>query len=518
MGFAVPVFAVQGEGGAADQVGWIVGVKEVAADLYPLLRQPGETAETALGVLVRASGQVIEYLSPLPDTKPLDLKMAANTPDLDTAFAIANPGVFDSRHVDYRSRPVLMTSRAFAAAPWTLIYEVRRSEALGPAQARLTGVLVALLLAIALVAALVVAVWRHASSRRAREAAERYQRTAARLEDQRNLLRLVTDSQPTSIFILDAEGRYHFANRQAAQGTGLSPQELVGKNIANVLGPHAARRYLELNRRALEQGRLVSEVEPVDTPAGPRIVKSEHIPIEASSDMPQGVLTVEHDITEAVTERERRTRTLDRLVTTLVSVVDRRDPYAARHSARVAQIARAVAQEMGLGRTEVETAEIAGSLLNLGKILVDPGMLTRSGQLSEDERLLVRQSLLAGADLLEGVEFDGPVVQTLRQAQCHWDGTGVPPGIAGEDILVTARIIAVANAFVGMTSRRAHRDALAIDSAIEALLRGVGKEYDRAVVVALINYLDNRGGRAVVTAAAAEDGSQGGVEQPVEPQ
>src|SRR6185503_7052752 len=110
-------------------------------------------------------------------------------------------------------------------------YEVRRSEALGPAESRLTGLLVALLLAIALVAALIIAVWRHASSRRSREAALLAQHSAARLEEQRNLLRLVTDSQPTSIFILDTEGRYQFANRQAAQGTGLTPQELVGKTI-----------------------------------------------------------------------------------------------------------------------------------------------------------------------------------------------------------------------------------------------------------------------------------------------
>ena len=283
-----------------------------------------------------------------------------------------------------------------------------------------------------------------------------------------------------------------------------------------MLGPHAARRYLELNERALHEGRLVSDVEPVETASGTRVVQSEHIPLEATSDMPRGVLTVEHDITEAVSERERRTRTLDRLVRTLVSVVDRRDPYAARHSARVAQVARAVATEMGLSPTETETAEIAGNLLNLGKILVERDVLTRSGSLSADERQQVRQSLLAGADLLEGIEFDGPVVDTLRQAQACWDGSGIPSGLKGEDILATARVIAVANAFIGMTSRRAHRDALSIDQAVEALLRGVGKEYDRRVVAALINYLDSRGGRAAV--AAAEDGSEGGIEQPVQPQ
>lgn len=517
MGFAVPIYAVQGEHTAADQVGWAIAVKEIADELYPLLRQPGETSQTAVALLVRSAGNQIEYLSPLPDGTPALSFTIAGTPQLDAVFAMVNPGVFSADHVDYRSRPVLLTSRNFTAAPWTLLYEVQRSEALAESESRLRGILIGLLLAIALIAALIIAVWRHASSRRAREAALRAEQTAARLQDQRNLLRLVTDSQPTSISILDTEGRYLFANKQAAQGTGLQPEELTGKTMAAVVGPHAAKRYIELNERALREGHVVSDVERVETPAGERIIQSEHIPIEPTSEMPRAVLAVENDITAAVRERERRARTLDRLVRTLVSVVDRRDPYAARHSARVAQIARAVAEEMGLSTTEVETAEIAGSLLNLGKILVEKDVLTRSGQLSEDERQQIRRSVLAGAELLEGIEFDGPVVETLRQAQAHWDGSGLPAGLSGEEILVTARIIAVANAFVGMTSRRAHREALDIDQAVEALLQGVGKEFDRRVVAALINWLDNRGGREQVAAAAAAE-SDRGIEQPLQPQ
>jgi HD-GYP domain-containing protein (c-di-GMP phosphodiesterase class II) len=109
------------------------------------------------------------------------------------------------------------------------------------------------------------------------------------------------------------------------------------------------------------------------------------------------------------------------------------------------------------------------------------------------------------------------VVETLRQAQAHWDGSGLPAGLSGEEILITARIIAVANAFVGMTSRRAHRAPLGIDEAVETLLKGVGKEFDRRVVAALVNWLDSRGGRAEVAAAAAAE-SELGIEQPLQPQ
>jgi PAS domain S-box-containing protein len=496
MAFSVPVFAVQGDRDAASQIGVVIGIKEVGDELYPLLHQPGETNETASAVLVRRQGTAIEYLSPLPDgTPPLTLKIAANTPDLDAAFAIDKPGGFEE-HRDYRNRAVLVTSRSFTTAPWTLMQSITSSEALGDSKARLQRLWAALILGMALLAVALLAVWRHGTSQRATEAAVRYRTLAGQFEDQRNLLRLVTDSQPTGIVILDAEGRYRFANREAAQTAGIPVEDMSGKPIANVLGPEAAKRYLTLNRQALDSGKVVSDVMRLEGDGRLRVLQSDHIPVSLKKDAPPSVLVVERDITEAVTERERRSRILGQIVRTLVGVVDRRDPYAADHSQRVAVLARAIATEMGLPEREIETAETAGNLLNLGKILVAPELLTKSGELSDEDRRKVRHSIQTSADLLQGIEFDGPVVETLRQAQAHWDGSGSPAGLVGDDILVTARIVGVANAFVGMVSRRAYREALDIDRALEVLLSQVGKAFDRRVVAALINYLDNRGGRA----------------------
>jgi HD-GYP domain-containing protein (c-di-GMP phosphodiesterase class II) len=83
----------------------------------------------------------------------------------------------------------------------------------------------------------------------------------------------------------------------------------------------------------------------------------------------------------------------------------------------------------------------------------------------------------------------------LRLAQEHWDGSGSPAGRAGDDILLTARIVAVANAFAGMISARAHRPGLSFDEAEAALSQAAGTVYDRRPVAALLHVLDNRGGR-----------------------
>jgi HD-GYP domain-containing protein (c-di-GMP phosphodiesterase class II) len=141
-------------------------------------------------------------------------------------------------------------------------------------------------------------------------------------------------------------------------------------------------------------------------------------------------------------------------------------------------------------------AGTAGRLTSLGKILVSGSGLTKEDNLTEDEVERVRASIRASAELLEGIEFGGPVVETLRQVQERWDGKGQPEGRAGEAILVTARIVAVANALVALISPRAHRPALDIDRVLAALLEQSGGAYDRGVVAALVNHMDNRAGRA----------------------
>lgn len=507
--FTVPIYAVQSDNTTASQIGRIVGVKEITNDLYPLLRQPGETSQTATTVLLTTHGNRVAYLSPIADDKqpvsPLGLEMDITTPRLDAAFAIQNVNGFAADRKDYRQNDVLVISRSLQQVPWILMYTVGYEEALGPADQRFRQLAVYLGLALMAMAAAIMAVWRHGSTRRANIAAAQFKDIAQRFNEQRDLLQMVTDSQPTSIFILDEANRYRFANAQTGQLAGLKPEELLGKEIDAVLGPAAAKRYIELGRQARELGSNVTDVARLEMGHKLKVVQTDQIPLAGKAAYSNDVLTVERDITDVVTERERRARTLQQLVKTLVEVVDKRDPFAANHSLRVAAVARAVALEMGLSETEIDTAEIAGNLFNLGKILIPTDLLAKSGNLTGEELNLIRNSIQAGADLLQNIEFDGPVVDTLRQAQARWDGSGIPP-IAGEQILITARIIGVANAFIGMISDRAFRSAISIDEAVESLLKEAGKGFDRRVVAALVNYIDNRGGRAALLATTPKLG------------
>jgi PAS domain S-box-containing protein len=495
IGFVVPVYGVQADAGSSDNIGFVIGVRQIGDDLYGRLRQPGETAQTAESYLVRKTEQTVEYLTPLKDgSKPLTRRMALDTPDLAATFAINTPGGFANRR-DYKGDEVLVTGRAIARAPWFLVRKVDIAEALAETDRRRTTLLTTFILVIIGVAVAIVAVWRHGTSVRAARAAENFRIANERLENRSRFLRVVTDGQPNAVFAVDEGGHYTFANDRAAAGTGINRDEMIGKTMASVIGPVRAKLYRDINAEVFRTLEPVERMHSFEEGEATRTVVSNHISLRADRDNPPGVLVIVQDITDAVQERARRERTMRALVSTLVGLVDRRDPYSADQSQRVAEVATAIAEEMGEPDEVARTVDIAGNLMNLGKILVPEEVLTKTSGLTEDEINLVRESLLHTADMVENVNFDLPVAETLRHLQERYDGTGYPAGLSGEQIAIGARILAVANAFVSMVSPRSYREALTFDAAMTQLSGDAGTRFDRRPMSALTNVIDNRGGR-----------------------
>lgn len=313
------------------------------------------------------------------------------------------------------------------------------------------------------------------------------------------MLSLVTDNQPEPLFIVDEELRLWLANAAATSMMNSNDKDLVGKPLASIAGNAIAMSVQPHCKRALESG--VSHTALIERLHGTelhtistRFVPLPHIPAEGSASSTRGVLICEQDITETLNEREKRLHTLNQLIAMLVSLIDRRDPHAAQYSAYVALVAAATARDMGLSAEMIETTETAARLMNLGKVDIPAEMLVRKGALNNTERDAMRHSLSSSANLLQGIEFNGPVSETLRQAQEHVDGSG-PMALASDSILISSRIIAVANALVSMISPRAYRDPLTIEEATKNLLASSDKQFDRKVVIAVINYIDNHGGR-----------------------
>jgi PAS domain S-box-containing protein len=363
---------------------------------------------------------------------------------------------------------------------------------------RRSTIIITFVLVIAVVGTALLAVWYMAASARATDMASNLKDLAQRFESQQKFLRLVTDSQPNEIAIIDENSTYRFGNQKVAARAGIQAEEVRGKTLAAMVGPVRAKVIEKLNREALAEGAPQTDIHRQQDETDEskfQVIQSEHIPLGETLGMPPGVLMVSEDITEAVMEREKRERTMRELVNTLVTVVDRRDPYSAHHSTRTAEVARAIAAEMGLDQTMVETVDIAASLMNLGKILVPQELLTADRKLTTEERTLIRNSTLTSADLLEGIDFGGPVAQTLGQMLEFVDGTGVPNGLAGDNILKSAQVCAVANTFVGLISPRSYRDGMDFTKAVDILQGDVDHQFSRGVVAALVSHIENKGGR-----------------------
>ncbi|HEB79203.1 MAG TPA: HD domain-containing protein, partial [Rhodospirillales bacterium] len=503
IGFALPVFGVQDDSEGAKGIGVVVGIRVFDKNIFDRLKQLGDTTETSETILIRSTGSMVEYLSPLADgSAPLERSLALDTPKLASVFALQKPGGFAIKR-NYASKDVLVTSRPLAGPPWVVMRMITRAEALSATETRLKTILTVFTLIIAGVSVAIIAVWRHGSSLRATEALEKARISSERFENMSKFMNVVTNNQPTKIITVTADTKYAFANEPASREAGIEPKDMIGKTMASVMGPAQAQAYTEINSEVLERFAKNNDVEEAraqhihtfgeEDSDDFSVIKSDHIPLSGGIDHPPSVLMTLNDITDLTKERRNSEKMLNQLIGTLVSVVDRRDPFSAHHSERVAEVAKSIAEEMGASEEDSKTAQIAGKLMNLGKIFIPPDLLTKTGKLTDKERSQMENSYMVSVDLLEDVDFDGPVVDTIRQFGETWDGKG-PLGLSGNDILLSARILSMANAFVGMASPRAYRQAMTFEKVSNILLEQSGSKFDRKSVSALINYLENRGG------------------------
>ncbi|MBN1771346.1 MAG: GAF domain-containing protein, partial [Deltaproteobacteria bacterium] len=190
-------------------------------------------------------------------------------------------------------------------------------------------------------------------------------------------------------------------------------------------------------------------------------------------------------------QRARRSRaeSLERLRQTLRGAVDAishavelRDPYTAGHQRRSADLARAIAVELGLDAERVEAVRTAGSIHDIGKLKVPTEILVKPGKLTAIEYGLVQLHPRTGFEVLRPVDFPWPLAEIVLQHHERLDGSGYPSGLSGDRILLEARVLAVADIVEAMASHRPYRPALGIPAALEELQRQRGRQLDADVV------------------------------------
>ncbi len=184
-------------------------------------------------------------------------------------------------------------------------------------------------------------------------------------------------------------------------------------------------------------------------------------------------------------------KTIEGVINVVSQVVGSRDPYTASHQRRVAELARVIAREVGLTDWQSNGIYVTGLLHDVGKVCVPSEILCKPGKINSSEFSVIKNHCRVGYDILQKIDFPWPVSRVVLQHHERLDGSGYPEGLSGDDIILEARILSVADVVEAMSSHRPYRPALGLDNALEEIKRGSGILYDSDVVDACLRLLDD---------------------------
>jgi response regulator RpfG family c-di-GMP phosphodiesterase len=176
---------------------------------------------------------------------------------------------------------------------------------------------------------------------------------------------------------------------------------------------------------------------------------------------------------------------------TLIAAVEARDAYTGEHSQAVVEHAVAVARRLGLSEEQVVDVSHVALLHDVGKIAIPDAILRKQGRLTEEEWGVMRTHPIASERLISNAEGLGHLAPAIRAEHEHWDGSGYPDALAGEEIPIASRITLTCDAYHAMTSDRPYRRALSPAAAREELARGSGTQFDPNVARALLEIVED---------------------------
>ncbi|MHB8247159.1 MAG: HD domain-containing phosphohydrolase [Acidimicrobiales bacterium] len=304
-----------------------------------------------------------------------------------------------------------------------------------------------------------------------------------------SLLRTLQDSAPVGFGFVDREFRVRRLNQMFGTFGGFPADQQVGRPAAEVMSARWSQ-VGPLLRQVGDTGQAIVNTElSFEAPAGLGGLRhwlTSFYPVRTDAEI-VGVGVVAVDITERKQAEEARMRLTRSAVGALASTVESRDPYTDGHQNRVATIASRIAAELGLDSGTVEGIEMAARIHDIGKIAIPAEILTDPRRLNTPSWELMKLHAATGADIVRGVEFPCPVADMVEQHHERLDGSGYPSRLRSDEILLGARVIAVADTVDAMTSHRPYRPAKKIDVALRELEEGRGRLFEPTVVDACLS-------------------------------
>jgi PAS domain S-box-containing protein len=278
------------------------------------------------------------------------------------------------------------------------------------------------------------------------------------------------------LFVLAEDGSVVFVNPAVERRLGYAMSESL---TMNVLDFHPAASRDDVLRVVADM--LAGDVDVCNIP----LVSKEGRMIPVETRVSRGDWGGETAIFGTVRDVSAE-RLLEATTRALAAVGELRDPYTAGHERRVSRLAELIAVELGLPEEQVTTISFAAAVHDVGKAAVPVDILTKPGRLNDAEFGVIKLHSEVGHTILKPLAYLGPIPEIVRQHHERLDGSGYPDGLSGDDIMLEARIIAVADIVEAMSAPRPYREALGLDTAMEEIGRLRGTALDAAVVDACV--------------------------------
>lgn len=297
-----------------------------------------------------------------------------------------------------------------------------------------------------------------------------------RLRASESNLRNFFEGTQDMLFVLSASGDVLYVNPSVEERLGYSHAESLAMNVLDFHPPESRTEVMRVVADMLE-----GKVGHCDIPL---VCKDgRHVPVETRVSRGEwgGEPAVYGTCRDVGVER-----LLEATTKALNAVGELRDPYTAGHERRVSRISELVALELGLQRDQVDLVRFAAAIHDVGKAAVPLDILCKPGLLNAGEFDIVKLHAEVGAEILRPLDEVGPVPEIVHQHHERIDGSGYPEGLAGDDILLEARIIGVADIVEAMSSHRPHRPALGVAAAMDYLREERGVTLDADVVDACL--------------------------------
>jgi len=290
-----------------------------------------------------------------------------------------------------------------------------------------------------------------------------------KLKESEEKYRALFENTGTATMIIEEDGTISMVNTQGEKLSGYSKDEIENKmKWTDFVIPddmEKMKKYHIARRKAGEKPPTECEFSFIDRKGN---VKDIFLKIGMIPNTKKSIISL-MDITKHKISEERLKKTMDTAIDTMSKIVEAKDPYTAGHQKNVSQIATFIAREMELPQDKIEGIRIASLIHDIGKISVPTELLNKSITLSDIEFSLIKDHSQIGYDILKSIDFFYPVAQIVLQHHERLDGTGYPNSLKGDEIILEAKILGVADVVEAMSSHRPYRPSLGIDKALEEI-------------------------------------------------